>query len=318
VPEGDDGGARGIGAPDWRGEVSERLQAYRKRQRRLCEGPSQPELTFHEEEAIDHGIQPPLSQAANVEPVVTVSTVATVQPPYLPQTPRRLRAVPAQQAAQQAAYGATPLRRSIGVRSRERIEIDLLQPSLDFASDAAGSRAELGVGGWHAALVSQMASLRERRLAAMLDATLLLAGYGSFLALFCLLGGSFAVSKVDAAVLGATLGLFYGQYFALFTFFGGVTPGMMWRKLHLTRFDGREPLLQDRVWRSFGYLLSAATLMLGFMWALWDEDHLCWHDRISHTHLTWAGGMNADQSVPDEAVQAAETTSTPARWRRSS
>jgi hypothetical protein len=26
--------------------------------------------------------------------------------------------------------------------------------------------------------------------------------------------------------------------------------------------------------------------MLGFLWALWDEDHLCWQDRISRTYLT--------------------------------
>jgi hypothetical protein len=35
-------------------------------------------------------------------------------------------------------------------------------------------------------------------------------------------------------------------------------------------------------------LLSAATLMLGFLWALWDEDHFTWQDRISQTYITAA------------------------------
>ena len=38
----------------------------------------------------------------------------------------------------------------------------------------------------------------------------------------------------------------------------------------------------------FGYLLAGATLMLGFLWALWDEDHFTWQDRISQTYVTGA------------------------------
>ena len=132
-----------------------------------------------------------------------------------------------------------------------------------------------------------MASLRERRLAALLDAALILFAYGSFLALFSALGGRFSASRLDVAVLLTTLGLFYGQYFALFTLFGGATPGMLWRGLRLATFNGGDPQMRDLAWRSFGYLISAGTLMLGFLWALWDEERLCWHDRISHTHLTW-------------------------------
>jgi uncharacterized RDD family membrane protein YckC len=159
-------------------------------------------------------------------------------------------------------------------------------------------------------------------MAALLDGALLLFAYGSFLALFAAMGGQLAASKVDAAVIVATLGLFYAQYFALFTLFGGVTPGMMWRGLRLATFDGHEPQGRDRAWRTFGYLVSAGTLMLGFFWALWDEDHLCWHDRISHTHLTWNGGAadvrGAGEFAATEETVEDETLFEPARrpgWR---
>jgi uncharacterized RDD family membrane protein YckC len=120
----------------------------------------------------------------------------------------------------------------------------------------------------------------------MLDVALLLFSYGGMLALFWALGGRIGLNKLDAVVTAATLVLFYAQYFALFTVFGGSTPGMMLRRLRVVSFDGNTPSSRQMVWRSFGYLVSAGTCFLGFFWALWDEDHLCWQDRISQTYLT--------------------------------
>jgi uncharacterized RDD family membrane protein YckC len=87
-------------------------------------------------------------------------------------------------------------------------------------------------------------------------------------------------------VVGATFALFYAQYFALFTVFGGSTPGMMLRGLRVRGFDGAMPTSRQMVWRSVGYLISAATCFLGFVWALWDDDQLTWQDRISQTYVT--------------------------------
>jgi len=251
-------------APNWRSEVTFRLQEYRKRQRRLRDGPTQPELAFGEETGSETG------HAAHGRPVS-----AAAPAPAVPLLHRRMHRI-------------------------ERVEIDLLQPSLDFAGAGSPPDAAREAAHWHVALVLPMASLRERRLAALLDAGLILFAYGGFLSLFSALGGRLVASKLDAAVLVATLALFYGQYFALFTLFGGATPGMTWRGLRPATFDGGEPRLRHLAWRSFGYLVSAGTLMLGFLWALWDEDHLCWHDRISHTHLTWTvkGTAEADRIEP--------------------
>jgi len=131
-----------------------------------------------------------------------------------------------------------------------------------------------------------VASLPERRRAAIVDVGLLLFSYGGMLALFTVLGGHIGFNKLDLSVAGATLALFYAQYFALFTVFGGSTPGMMLRGLRVVSFTGGVPTSRQMVWRSFGYLISAGTCFLGFVWALWDEDQLCWQDRISQTYLT--------------------------------
>ena len=130
-----------------------------------------------------------------------------------------------------------------------------------------------------------MASIEERRLAGLIDAGCLLFAYGAFLMLFGSLGGQFTLSKLSAAVCVATFAFVYLQYFALFTIFGGTTPGMMLRGLHVVSFSGEAPTPRQMLWRSLGYLLSAGTFFMGFAWALWDEDGLTWHDRLSHTCL---------------------------------
>jgi uncharacterized RDD family membrane protein YckC len=243
-------------APDWRGEVASRLEAYRARRKRLRADPAQPGLAFDDEHEAPLEREAPLASSA--------------PPPA---------AAPPKPAARSASYA------SLGV---ERVEIDVTQPVLDFSGAASGSgpaRAN-SPSAFPESPVFPVASLAERRRAALLDTLVLLFAYGGFLALFATMGGRFAVSKLDAVVVAATLGLFYAQYVALFTFFGGATPGMMLRRLRVVSFDGADPTAQQLLWRSFGYLISAGTLMLGFLAGLWDQDRLCWHDRISQTYLT--------------------------------
>jgi uncharacterized RDD family membrane protein YckC len=135
----------------------------------------------------------------------------------------------------------------------------------------------------------------------LLDIAFLLFSFGGMLALFSTLGGHLGFNKVDALVTGATLALFYAQYYALFTIFGGSTPGMMLRGIRVVNFDGSIPTSRQMAWRSFGYLISAGTFFLGFLWALWDEDHLCWHDRISHTYLTPIEGFAMPQAPIEDS-----------------
>ena len=131
----------------------------------------------------------------------------------------------------------------------------------------------------------------ERRIAALIDGACLLFAYGGFLALFGSLGGQFTFSKMSAVVYTIAFAIVYLQYFFLFTVFGGTTPGMMLRRLEVVDFTGEEPEPRKLLLRAAGYGLSAGTFFLGFLWAMWDEDELTWHDRISHTYLRSAEKM---------------------------
>jgi uncharacterized RDD family membrane protein YckC len=131
-----------------------------------------------------------------------------------------------------------------------------------------------------------VASLEDRRVAGLIDAACLLFAYGGFLTLFSSLGGQFTLSKLTAAVYVSTFAIVYLQYFALFTVFGGTTPGMMFRGLQVASFSGAPPSPRQMLLRSFGYVLSACACFTGFLWAGWDEDTLTWHDRLSRTYLS--------------------------------
>ncbi len=237
--------------PEWRREVSRRLEDYRARRGYLRPDDSQSGLPFSRQ-----------SRIAEEEAAQERQREA-----------ERLREAERQRLAERQ-------RIRMAQRKTERVEINV-QPELDFSS-AAHERAHP-----QTALVP-VASLIERRKAGFLDAIFLGLTYAGFLGLFRSLGGQVVVEKADAVVYLAAFFLFYALYFSLFTTCAEATPGMQLLCLTTVRLDGRPPDTRQLLWRSFGYLLAGATLMLGFVWALWDEDHFTWQDRISQTYVTGA------------------------------
>jgi uncharacterized RDD family membrane protein YckC len=165
-------------------------------------------------------------------------------------------------------------------RQNERVEIRI-QSELDF-SNTPYDRARP-----QTALVP-VADLGRRRWAGFIDALFLGLTYAGFLALFRSLGGEITLEKTTLVIYLAVFYLFYGFYFALFVTLAGASPGMQFLGLSVVRLDGYLPETRQLLWRSFGYLLSGATLALGFAWAWWDEDRFTWQDRISQTYVTAA------------------------------
>ena len=235
----------------WRGELTRRLETYRARRRKIAPNLAQSELPFQEPLA-----EPPAHGSVSV---VGVSPVADDDFSFT------------------IAIG-----RNAATREEARMVIDV---SLPPAAEQVFGAAPLTAMPSEETSLYPVAAIEERRLAGLIDAGCLLFAYGAFLTLFGSLGGEFTFSKLSAAVCIATFIIVYLQYFALFTVFGGTTPGMMLRGLHVVSFSGETPSPRQMLWRSVGYMLSAGTFFMGFLWALWDEDALTWHDRLSHTYL---------------------------------
>jgi uncharacterized RDD family membrane protein YckC len=239
---------------DWRSEIFEKVEAYHVRRGRPRDIRVQPELAF---------AQPIPPEPVKVPEAIEVRAAVQVAEPV-------------------TASIATRRFRPARV---ERLEIEVEQPAFDFSGAGPQPGPKRTISPYDSPIPS-VASVEERRRAGALDVAFILCAYGGFLMLFRGLGGRFSFSRFDVLVTVATLGLLYAQYVALFTYFAGATPGMMMRGLRVASLDGLDPSPRQLLWRSLGYLISAGTMMLGFLWTIWDEDQLSWHDRISQTCIT--------------------------------
>lgn len=235
----------------WRGELEQRLASYRAR-RKKTPSPDLPQLPF---------------EAATPEPAP--ASVLVVEP--------------ASPVEEEFSF-TIAIGRTVNAGDRDARVV------IDVSSEVPGAKggAPPRSSGIPAPGLYPVASIDDRRLAGLADAACLLFAYGAFLALFGSLGGQFTLSKLSAAVCATTFAIVYFQYFALFTIFGGTTPGMMLRGLQVVSFDGEAPSPAQMAWRSAGYMLSAGTCFIGFLWSMWDEDELTWHDRLSRTYLSRA------------------------------
>ncbi len=258
---------------EWRGELNQRLQAYRAKRRKSAPNEAQSELPFNGN-ASDSG-----------------GTVAV----QVEETPRDTH-----DAKDDFAF-TIAIGRIAGRHEPNdtRLLIDVSVPPEEQPTAQEVSREPVVLP--QSFGIFPAASLDDRRRAALIDAACLAFAYGGFLALFGSLGGHFTFSKLSAAVCFSTFAFVYLQYFGLFTIFGGTTPGMMIRGLQVATFAGEMPTLRHLLLRATGYMLSAGTLFLGFLWACWDEDSLTWHDRLSGTYLT-APDILTDLDAPHTAT----------------
>jgi uncharacterized RDD family membrane protein YckC len=131
----------------------------------------------------------------------------------------------------------------------------------------------------------QSASLARRFAAAAVDSVIVLAAVSLFGVIFLHLTSS-TLPLFRLAALGTILsGLFWVAYQYLFLVHTGSTPGLRIARLCLSRFDGTGVRRSTRRWRVVTSVLSGISLGLGYVWCFLDEDQLCWHDRITRTHL---------------------------------
>jgi len=240
----------------WQGELAQRLDAFRTRRRKLAPNAAQSQFSFDS----------PSEKMPSHTPVGVAETPASVEEDF----------------SFTIAIGR-PSKKRVLEESRMEIDVSLPPDSESSPRTQAMEDERKSQPGLH-----PVASIDDRRLAAVIDLFCLLFAYGGFLMLFGSLGGQFTLNKLSAAVYAATFAIVYLQYFALFTIFGGTTPGMMMRGLQVVSFSGEPPTPRQMFLRSAGYILSAGTFFLGFLWAMWDEDELTWHDRLSRTHLSAA------------------------------
>jgi uncharacterized RDD family membrane protein YckC len=131
----------------------------------------------------------------------------------------------------------------------------------------------------------QSAPATQRLLAAAIDGTLVLAAGAVFGGIFYRMVQVTPTPTQMAAVGSGLLLLCWAAYQYLLVVYSGSTPGLRALRLQVRRFDGTATSRKLRRARVLCALLSAISLGLGYAWHCLDEDGLCWHERVTKTHI---------------------------------
>jgi uncharacterized RDD family membrane protein YckC len=131
----------------------------------------------------------------------------------------------------------------------------------------------------------QTARLSRKVFAAVVDGFVVAAALAIFGYMFLRFNSSLPQMRAAGEMTAALLGILWFAYQSAFLIFCGTTPGLRAARMNIARFDGTPAPRTLRRWRVLASLLSCASLGLGYAWCFFDEDQLCWHDRLTKTHL---------------------------------
>ena len=292
----------------WRREVASRVERYRTR--RKASAPKYPSLhlPFDSAESQTQPVAGGVSEAAPVVDAVSVSGNALVRQNVVPQAEEKPRYSPIPhewrrplvEDAEPSKVIEFPRSAAIPVPQSELADPVVDRPRIVEAPEVVPAPPAMGgilmenaEGDKQASLdfPRQSASLGHRMLAALIDGFILLAAVGGFAAIFVWLNpelrlhpGLVSMPLLAGGLAGVAV-LLWAVYVFLFVVYLGATPGLRVARLRLTAADGSPAGRGLRRWRVLASYLSAFSLGLGYAWSLLDEDGLCWHDRITRTHI---------------------------------
>ena len=131
----------------------------------------------------------------------------------------------------------------------------------------------------------RQASIGRRMLAGFVDFSMIAGAFvcAAFLALL----NAKTLPPLKQMELGSAVAfaLTAAFYLAIFFTLGKGTPGMKYASLEIRAFGGQRATRDQRMRRMLALLVSLAPVGLGAVWAVFDEQHLCWHDRLSGTFV---------------------------------
>jgi uncharacterized RDD family membrane protein YckC len=275
---------------EWKDEVSARMESYRAR--RKPKPPRYPSLMLQ----FDPEWGPPPTHTPEPEPAAIVQvdqalaldsspvTVTSVVETQEPESTGKIIEFP----RSSASYPAPLEELADPVLERPRIleapEVAPLPPALggilieSEKTEEAAKRPGIDVP-------LESSSVERRLAAAAIDGVIVLVAAAAFGAVvYRMASPKLPLVQLMVAPL-LLFSVWWTAYQYLMMVYAGHTVGARLAKLQLLGFDGRPANQMRRRQRVLAATLSAAALGMGYAWHFLDEDGLCWHDRITHTHL---------------------------------
>ena len=278
----------------WRNEVASRVESYRARRRRPLRERSLPldferavnrEMTLgelsgsREEEyrvpGTEYRAEPAGDEASEVEP--GAQEVEDSQESKIIEFPRQVMLPVMPPSFEELAEPMMDRPRILEAPE----EVDTASPLSDI--NVAPEQEQYPAVEFELPL--QVAPMSRRVFAGLVDALIVLLGAAVFVVIVLKAGVPMPPAKAGFLFAMAASCVFWAIYEYLFLVYAGITPGMQMARLRLITFDGGLARRRARRGRAVAMVLSTLSLGLGLVWALLDEDTLCWHDRITRTYV---------------------------------
>ncbi len=127
--------------------------------------------------------------------------------------------------------------------------------------------------------------LLSRTLSGLIDLLIIGLFTGSFIIAADIFSGIDIVDRTSKAYYTLLLLATHLVYSFFFLGIANQTVGMMIKDLRIVGSKGQRPSLACIGGRSLAYLLSWLSCGAGFVWAIFDRQSRCWHDRLSGTRV---------------------------------
>jgi len=85
---------------------------------------------------------------------------------------------------------------------------------------------------------------------------------------------------------GFLIGVAYQWYFL--TQNKGQTPGKVLIGIRVVKTNGNPLTASDVAIRYIGYYINTFFIFIGWLWAIWDDNHQGWHDKLAGTYVVKA------------------------------
>jgi uncharacterized RDD family membrane protein YckC len=273
----------------WREEVASRVATHRARRRRKFDPDSSLSLNFDRENNArawaDSGapLKPGFGWSGEQGPQFVPAETKIIEFPKPLRVHRAHEPVPEQYSfAEELAEPIIEQPRIVEVVDEPHPIFDQEQPLAGITLDAVPTPPPAP----EFELPLRTAPLAARAFSGLIDATVVLSAAGIFVMIFLAMNRALPESRLALLYAALIPGLFFAAYEYLFLVYEGATPGMTLAGLELATFDRKYPSRLRRACRALAMMVSCVSVGLGFAWAALDEDSLCWHDRITRTHLT--------------------------------
>ena len=152
-----------------------------------------------------------------------------------------------------------------------------------FAEDEPYTEPGAAYRGREADEVYSLAGFFPRAAAFVIDLVIVaLIAYATLQLSFMVAGGG---GTRGMNYLYPVLFLLASTYFIFLHALGGKTIGKMLMGIKLISDEGGDVGIWDAFLRWFGYFISAAVMLAGFFWAIFDSEGQTWHDKIAGTYV---------------------------------